>query len=58
MGVLGGRLYVLGGSDYDDDELHYERSVEVLNTNTDTWEVVEPGLEGEFYDSGAIFVEY
>ena len=51
MGVLGGRMYVLGGS-------VASRSVEVLNTSTDTWEVVEPGLEGDFEYGGAIFVEH
>ena len=51
MGVMGGRLYVLGGGGA-------VRSVEVLNTSTDTWEVVEPGLEGGFRFGGAIFVEY
>ena len=53
MGVLGGRLYVLGGCCG-----YSERSVEVLNTSTDTWEVVEPGLEGDFSEGGAIFVNY
>ena len=58
MGVLGGRLYVLGGGWSGDDDDDVERSVEVLNTSTDTWEVVEPGLEGDFYQGGAIFVEH
>ena len=51
MGMLGGRLYVLGG-------WGAPRSVEVLNTSTDTWEVVEPGLDGQFYYGGTIFVDY
>jgi len=51
MGLLGGRLHVFGG-------YGGERSVEVLNTSTDTWEVVEPGLEGRLEYGGAIFVEH
>ena len=49
MGVLGGQLYVFGGS--------YYRSVERLVLGGTSWEEVEEGLEEDFYDGGAIFIE-
>jgi len=52
MGVLGGQLFVLGG--YRDGSWD-KRSVERLTA--DGWEEVEQGLQGDFAEGGAIFIE-
>ena len=45
MGVLGGQLFVLGGF----------TTMERLTA--DGWEEVEQGLQEDFQDGGAIFIE-
>jgi len=48
MGVLGGQLYVFGG---------YPAYRSVERFNGDKWEEVVEGLEGNFENGGAIFIE-
>ena len=52
MGELGGQLLLLGGWPRFQTS---ETSVERLTA--DGWEEVEQGLQGAFYDGGAIFIE-
>ena len=48
MGVVGGQLYVIGGN---------PSHTSVERMGTDVWEEVEQGLQGDFYNGGAIFIE-